>query len=41
MFDVSVMDSVAEVVVNEEAVTADAAPWMMHADKKREPATAG
>ena len=41
MFDLPGMDSVAEVVVNEEAVTSDAAPLMIHADKKREPATAG
>ena len=41
MFDLPGMDSVEEVVVNEEAVTSDAAPLMIHADKKREPATAG
>jgi ATP-dependent Clp protease ATP-binding subunit ClpX len=40
MFDLPGMDSVEEVVVNEEAVTSDAAPLMIHADKKREPATA-
>jgi hypothetical protein len=27
--------------VNDEAVTSDAAQLMIHADKKREPATAG
>jgi ATP-dependent Clp protease ATP-binding subunit ClpX len=41
MFDLPGMDSVEEVVVNEEAVTSDAAPLMIHADKKREPASAG
>ena len=41
MFDLPGMDSGEEVVVNEEAVTSDAAPLMIHADKKREPATAG
>ena len=41
MFDLPGMDSVEEVVANEEAVTSDAAPLMIHADKKREPATAG
>ena len=41
MFDLPGMDSVEEVVVNEEAVISDAAPLMIHADKKREPATAG
>jgi ATP-dependent Clp protease ATP-binding subunit ClpX len=41
MFDLPGMDSVEEVVVNEEAVTSDAAPLMIHADKEREPATAG
>ena len=35
------MGSVEEVVVNEEAVTSEAAPLMIHADQKREPATAG
>ena len=41
MFDLPGMDSVEEVVVNEEAVTSDAAPLIIHADKKREPSTAG
>ena len=41
MFDLPGMDSVEEVVVNEEAVTSDAAPLMIHADKKREPSSAG
>ncbi|MEL6548929.1 MAG: ATP-dependent Clp protease ATP-binding subunit ClpX [Pseudomonadota bacterium] len=40
MFDLPGMESVTEVVVNEEAVTAEAAPLMIHADAK-EPATAG
>ena len=41
MFDLPGMDSVTEVVVNEEAVTSDAAPLMIHADAEKEPATAG
>jgi len=41
MFDLPGMDSVEEVVVNEEAVTSDAAPLMIHADHKKTPATAG
>ena len=41
MFDLPGMDSVEEVVVNEEAVTSDAAPLMIHADQKKTPATAG
>ncbi|MEM8579091.1 MAG: ATP-dependent Clp protease ATP-binding subunit ClpX, partial [Pseudomonadota bacterium] len=41
MFDLPGMDSVTEVVVNEEAVTSDAAPLMIHADTDKEPATAG
>ena len=41
MFDLPGMDSVEEVVVNEEAVTSDAAPLMIHVEKKHEPATAG
>ncbi|MEL7299222.1 MAG: ATP-dependent Clp protease ATP-binding subunit ClpX [Pseudomonadota bacterium] len=40
MFDLPGMESVTEVVVNEEAVTAEAAPLMIYADAK-EPATAG
>ncbi|MEL6915518.1 MAG: ATP-dependent Clp protease ATP-binding subunit ClpX [Pseudomonadota bacterium] len=40
MFELPGMESVTEVVVNEEAVTAEAAPLMIHADAK-EPATAG
>ena len=40
MFDLPGMDSVNEVVVNEEAVLADAAPLMIHADPAREPASA-
>ncbi len=38
MFDLPGMDSVEEVVVNEEAVTSKAAPLMIHAEKKQEPA---
>ena len=41
MFDLPGMDSVEEVVVNEEAVTSPAAPLMIHSEKVREPATAG
>ena len=40
MFDLPGMDSVEEVVVNEEAVNADKAPLMIHADQKQEPASA-
>ena len=40
MFDLPGMDSVEEVVVNEEAVTSDAAPLMIHADAQKEPASA-
>jgi ATP-dependent Clp protease ATP-binding subunit ClpX len=42
MFDLPGMDTVTEVVVNEEAVTSDVQPLMIHDDvKKKEPATAG
>jgi len=41
MFDLPGMDSVEEVVVNEEAVTAEGAPLMIHADQQKEPASAG
>jgi ATP-dependent Clp protease ATP-binding subunit ClpX len=41
MFDLPGMDTVEEVVVNEEAVTSPAAPLMIHGEKVREPATAG
>ena len=41
MFDLPGLESVAEVVVNEEAVTSDAAPLMIHADPEKEPASAG
>ncbi len=41
MFDLPGMDSVTEVVVNEEAVTSDAAPLMIHADAEAEGAAAG
>ncbi|MEL6571962.1 MAG: ATP-dependent Clp protease ATP-binding subunit ClpX [Pseudomonadota bacterium] len=42
MFDLPGMDTVTEVVVNEEAVTSDTAPLMIHDDKKskKAPATA-
>jgi ATP-dependent Clp protease ATP-binding subunit ClpX len=41
MFELPGMDSVEEVVVNEEAVVSDASPLMIHADTKKTPATAG
>ncbi len=41
MFDLPGMDSVEEVVVNEEAVSAESAPLMIHSDAKAEPASAG
>ncbi|WP_420860685.1 ATP-dependent Clp protease ATP-binding subunit ClpX [Algirhabdus cladophorae] len=41
MFDLPGMDSVNEVVVNEEAVTSEAAPLMIHGDRAEEPASAG
>ncbi len=40
MFDLPGMDSVSEVVVNEEAVTSEAAPLMIHAEQDRAPASA-
>ncbi|MBY5989357.1 ATP-dependent Clp protease ATP-binding subunit ClpX [Roseovarius sp. THAF27] len=40
MFELPGMDNVEEVVVNEEAVTAEAAPLMVHADAKKEEASA-
>ncbi len=40
MFDLPGMESVSEVVVNEEAVNSDAAPLMIYADSKAEPASA-
>ncbi|SEO52538.1 ATP-dependent Clp protease ATP-binding subunit ClpX [Salinihabitans flavidus] len=41
MFELPGMDSVTEVVVNEEAVTSDAAPLMIHGEGEKESATAG
>ena len=41
MFDLPGLDSVREVVVNDEAVNSDTAPLMIHEDAAREPATAG
>ena len=41
MFDLPGMESVQEVVVNEEAVGRDAAPLMIHAEAKKEEANAG
>ncbi len=40
MFDLPGLDTVEEVVVNEDAVSADAKPLMIHADTKKEPASA-
>ncbi|MWB77912.1 ATP-dependent Clp protease ATP-binding subunit ClpX [Pseudooceanicola sp. 216_PA32_1] len=41
MFDLPSMSNVEEVVVNEEAVTSEAAPLMIYADSKKEGASAG
>ncbi|MDJ1016943.1 MAG: ATP-dependent Clp protease ATP-binding subunit ClpX [Paracoccaceae bacterium] len=41
MFDLPGMDSVDEVVVNEESVSSDVKPLMIHADSEKEPASAG
>ena len=41
MFDLPGMDSIEEVVVNEEAVSSDAAPLMIYSDAKKEGASAG
>jgi ATP-dependent Clp protease ATP-binding subunit ClpX len=41
MFDLPGMDSVTEVVVNEEAVTSDAQPLMIHGEADKETAEAG
>jgi len=41
MFDLPGMDTVEEVVVNEEAANSDAAPLMIYADAKKEEASAG
>ncbi|MGR3714220.1 MAG: ATP-dependent Clp protease ATP-binding subunit ClpX [Shimia sp.] len=41
MFELPGMDSVTEVVVNEEAVNSSAAPLMIHGDAEKEPASAG
>ncbi len=41
MFDLPGMEAVDEVVVNEEAVTSEAAPLMIYSDQSKEPATAG
>ncbi len=40
MFDLPGLESVEEVVVNEEAVSAEAKPLMIHSDAKAEPASA-
>ncbi|SLN22417.1 ATP-dependent Clp protease ATP-binding subunit ClpX [Roseovarius albus] len=40
MFDLPGMENVSEVVVNEEAVTSDAAPLMIYADAQKEGASA-
>jgi ATP-dependent Clp protease ATP-binding subunit ClpX len=41
MFDLPGMDTVQEVVVNEEAANSDAAPLMIYADAKKEESAAG
>ena len=41
MFDLPGMENVAEVVVNEEAVGADANPLMIYSDATKEEASAG
>ncbi len=41
MFDLPGLESVEEVVVNEESVSSDAKPLMIHSDAKAEPASAG
>jgi ATP-dependent Clp protease ATP-binding subunit ClpX len=41
MFDLPGLESVEEVVVNEESVSAEAKPLMIHADTQKEPASAG
>ncbi|MEB8388702.1 ATP-dependent Clp protease ATP-binding subunit ClpX [Rhodobacteraceae bacterium KMM 6894] len=41
MFELPGMDNVEEVLVNEEAVTSDAAPLMIYAEPKKEGASAG
>ncbi len=41
MFDLPGLDSVTEVVVNEEAVASDAAPLMIYAEAEKEEASAG
>ncbi|MDM8168172.1 ATP-dependent Clp protease ATP-binding subunit ClpX [Roseovarius sp.] len=41
MFELPGMENVEEVVVNEEAVTSDAAPLMIYADAKKEGTSAG
>ncbi|NNL35695.1 MAG: ATP-dependent Clp protease ATP-binding subunit ClpX, partial [Silicimonas sp.] len=41
MFDLPGLDSVEEVVVNEESVNSDAKPLMIHAESKKEEASAG
>ena len=41
MFELPGQDEVQEVVVNEEAVSAEAAPLMIYSDTKKEPASAG
>ena len=41
MFDLPGLESVTEVVVNEEAVVSDAAPMMIHGEAEKETATAG
>ena len=41
MFELPSLDSVTEVVVNEEAVNSDAAPLMIYADTEKDSASVG
>ena len=41
MFELPGLDSVEEGVVNEEAVSAESAPLMIHSDQQEQPASAG
>ncbi|MDE0208882.1 MAG: ATP-dependent Clp protease ATP-binding subunit ClpX, partial [Boseongicola sp.] len=41
MFELPGLESVEEVVVNDEAVISEARPLMIHAEKQRKPASAG
>jgi ATP-dependent Clp protease ATP-binding subunit ClpX len=41
MFELPGMESVEEVVVNEEAVTSEARPLLIYSDRREEPVSAG